>query len=89
MSAIDIGRIVVKTMGREAGKRAVVTQLIDKNFVEISGPYELTSIKRRRVNIQHIEPTENKLDLTLKKNTDKDIIALIEGNADLKNALIA
>ena len=74
-------------MGREAGKRAVVTQLIDKNFVEITGPYELTGIKRRRVNILHIEPTENKLDLSLKNNTDKDIIASIEGNADLKKAL--
>ena len=54
MKAISVGRIVTKVMGREAGRKAVVTQLIDRNFVEITGPVDLTGIKRRRVNINHI-----------------------------------
>ncbi|MHA2092874.1 MAG: 50S ribosomal protein L14e, partial [Candidatus Kariarchaeaceae archaeon] len=58
MSAISKGRIVTKIMGREAGRKAVVTQIIDQNFAEITGPFELTGVKRRRVNISHIEPTE-------------------------------
>ncbi|MHA2501826.1 MAG: 50S ribosomal protein L14e [Candidatus Kariarchaeaceae archaeon] len=64
MNAISVGRIVVKIMGREAGKKAVVTQIIDRNFVEITGPEELTGVRRRRVNINHIEPTEHKVDIS-------------------------
>lgn len=87
MSAISLGRIVVKIMGREAGKKAVVTQLLDKNFVEITGPYELTGVKRRRVNIAHIEPTEFTLDLKLNKNSDKDVMSLLDANSEIKSVL--
>ncbi|MCY3411410.1 MAG: 50S ribosomal protein L14e [Candidatus Heimdallarchaeota archaeon] len=80
MSAIEIGRIVTKIMGREAGNYAVVTQLLDKNFVEITGP----NIKRRRVNISHIEPTPHKLDLSLDDNSDDTVNNLIKKNNDLK-----
>ena len=50
-------------MGREAGRRAVVTELIDRNFVEITGPFDLTGVKRRRVNINHIEPSNYVVDI--------------------------
>ena len=77
MSMIEIGRICVKTKGREAGKRCVVVDIIDKNFVLASGPKELTGVKRRRVNINHLEPTEEKINI--KKNaTDDEIKVLLE-----------
>lgn len=57
MAAIVVGRIVVKTKGREAGKKAVVVEIIDNKYVLITGPQELTGVRRRRVNIGHIEPT--------------------------------
>ena len=59
MAAIGLGRIVVKTKGREAGKKAVVVDLIDNNYVEITGPRDVSGVKRRRVNIKHIEPTDH------------------------------
>jgi large subunit ribosomal protein L14e len=71
---IDIGRIVVKTSGREALKKAVVVDIIDKNYVLITGPPKLSGIKRRRVNVNHIEPTNKKLDIT-RKATDADVLA--------------
>ena len=58
MAAIGLGRIVVKTKGREAGRKAVVVDLIDNNYVEITGPIDVSGVKRRRVNIKHIEPTD-------------------------------
>ncbi len=58
MAAIGLGRIVVKTKGREAGRKAVVIDLIDNNYVEITGPIDVSGVKRRRVNIKHIEPTD-------------------------------
>ncbi|RLG55185.1 MAG: 50S ribosomal protein L14e, partial [Candidatus Hydrothermarchaeota archaeon] len=53
MPAIEIGRVCVKTAGREAGKRCVIVDIIDKNFVLVDGP----EVQRRRCNIKHLEPT--------------------------------
>ncbi len=52
MSVYDIGRVCVKTMGREAGNYCVVVDIIDKNYIIIDG----LKIRRRRVNYKHIEP---------------------------------
>ncbi len=63
MPAIDVGRIGVKLTGREAGKKCVVVDIVDKNFVLITGPKQLNGVKRRRVNASHIEPTERKVNI--------------------------
>ncbi|MHA1221508.1 MAG: 50S ribosomal protein L14e [Candidatus Heimdallarchaeota archaeon] len=59
--------------GREALKKAVVVDIIDKNYVLITGPPGLTGIKRRRVNVSHVEPTAKKLEIT-RKATDADVL---------------
>ena len=84
MSAISVGRIVTKIMGREAGRRAVVTQIIDQNFVEVTGPQELTGVRRRRVNITHIEPTEHSVELAIGDNLDATVMSAIDNDAKLK-----
>ena len=61
MSALEPGRIVLKIAGREAGKYAVVVGQPKDGFVEISGPKAITTVKRRKCSIFHIEPTENVL----------------------------
>ena len=63
MPAIEVGRICIKTRGREAGKRCVIVDLIDKNFVLITGPKSVTGVRRRRANISHLNPTEEKIDI--------------------------
>ncbi|MGC9106242.1 MAG: 50S ribosomal protein L14e [Thermoprotei archaeon] len=63
MAVIEVGRIVVKTRGREAGKKAVIVDIVDQNFVVITGPKSVTGVKRRKVNINHIEPTDKKIDI--------------------------
>lgn len=63
MPAIEVGRICVKTFGREAGRKCVIVDLVDKNFILITGPKEMTGIKRRRANISHIELTNDKIDI--------------------------
>jgi len=57
--AIEVGRICVKVSGREAGRRCVIVDLMDKNFVLITGPKELSGVKRRRANVDHIEPLQD------------------------------
>ncbi|MFH1228975.1 MAG: 50S ribosomal protein L14e [Candidatus Aenigmatarchaeota archaeon] len=60
---IETGRVVLKIAGREAGKYAVVVELVDDSFALITGPKSVTGIKRRKCNIEHIEPTEHLLDI--------------------------
>jgi large subunit ribosomal protein L14e len=70
MAIIEIGRICVKTQGREVGTKCVIADLIDDNFVLITGPKDVNGTKRRRVNIRHIEATNDKI--TLKKGASDD-----------------
>lgn len=60
---IEPGRVVLKIAGREAGKYAVIVEKIDDSFILITGPKSITGIKRRKCNIDHIEPTEHKFDI--------------------------
>jgi large subunit ribosomal protein L14e len=72
LPAIEVGRICVKSVGREAGKKCVVVDLVDKNFVLITGPKKLSEIKRRRANINHLEPTQEKIDIK-RGATDEEV----------------
>ena len=73
MPAIEIGRICIKTKGRETGKRCVVLDLIDKNFVLITGPKGVSGVKRRRINISHLEPTDE--EIKIKKGASDEEVA--------------
>jgi large subunit ribosomal protein L14e len=77
MPAIDIGRICVKLSGREAGKKCIVVDVVDKNFVLITGPKQLNGLKRRRVNVNHIEPTERKVSLR-RGDTDEALMKVLD-----------
>lgn len=77
MVAIDIGTICVKRFGREAGMRCVIVDIIDKSFVLVTGPMSLSGIKRRRINIKHIEPTSDRLKIA-RQASDEDVIAAVE-----------
>ncbi len=56
---LEIGRVCMKLAGREAGKYCVVVKRMDEGFVLVTGPKELTSVKRRRCNVNHLEPMED------------------------------
>ncbi|GAA5818282.1 MAG: 50S ribosomal protein L14e [Methanobrevibacter sp. CfCl-M3] len=60
MASIEIGRVCVKTAGREAGEKCVILDVVDKSFVEVVG----TSVKNRRCNINHLEPTHKTLEVS-------------------------
>ena len=69
---IEPGRVVLKIAGREAGKYAIIVERVNDSFVLITGPKSVTGVKRRKCNIDHIEPTEHRLDIESKAN-DADI----------------
>ena len=78
MPVVEIGRMCIKTLGRESGKECVIIDIIDKSFVLITGPKSVSGVKRRRVNVSHLEPTETVLDIS-RGATDEEVEkALIE-----------
>lgn len=60
MASIEVGRVCVKIAGREAGEKCVIMEMIDENFVEVVGE----SVKNRRCNISHLEPTEATIEVS-------------------------
>jgi large subunit ribosomal protein L14e len=72
MPSIEVGRICVKLNGREAGHKCVIVEVIDKNFVLITGPKKVTGVRRRRTNVKHLEPTEDTVEIR-KGAADEDI----------------
>lgn len=63
MVSLDVGTVCMKVAGRESGAICCVVKPMGKTFVMITGPKLVTGIKRRRCNIEHLEPTEIKLDI--------------------------
>lgn len=71
--AFDVGQVVIKSAGKEIGKIATVVKKVDVNFVIISGPKLLTGVKRRKANVEHLKPTEYKIDVK-EDASDEEII---------------
>ncbi len=77
MVVFEIGRVCIKNVGREAGKYCVILNKEKQSFVLVTGPKLLTGIKRRRCNVNHLNPTEHMLDV--KENTsDEDVITAFD-----------
>jgi large subunit ribosomal protein L14e len=77
MPSIEVGRICVKLFGREAGLKCVIVDLIDKNFVLVTGPKKVNGLKRRRTNVKHLEPTDEMIDVK-KGASDDDVVKVAE-----------
>ena len=61
---IDLGRICIKTAGREKGKLCVIISNPQGNKVLISGARKYYMCKRRLCNIKHLMPTRYKIDIS-------------------------
>jgi large subunit ribosomal protein L14e len=79
LPAVEIGRICVKTYGREAGRKCVIVDIIDENFVVVTGPKKLTGVRRRRVNVGHIEPVDAKVNIE-KGASDEEVEKAVESS---------
>lgn len=77
MPAIEVGRVCVKEFGRETGKKCIIIDIMDKSFVLVTGPKKVSGVRRRRTNINHIEPTQVKLDVT-RGASDEEITSVLE-----------
>ena len=66
MPLITVGRVCIKKYGRDAGSRAVVTKVLDNNFVNV-----VTAVRQRerRCNSSHLEFLKETIDVN-----DKDLV---------------
>ena len=83
MPAIEVGRICVKQAGRENGKKCVVIDVMDKSFVLVTGPKKITGIKRRRVNINHVKPLQDKIEVK-RGASDDEVTQVLEAAGKLQ-----
>jgi|UniRef100_A0A7J2TB70 LSU ribosomal protein L14E len=77
MPVIEVGRICVKVAGREAGRKCVIVDIIDENFILVTGPKQLTGVKRRRCNLNHVEVLDKKIEIQ-KGASDEEVLRALE-----------
>ena len=73
----EIGRIAVKVAGREAGRKCVIVDVLDKNFVLVTGPRELTGVRRRKANVAHLAFTPHKIEIQ-RNASDEEVMKALE-----------
>jgi large subunit ribosomal protein L14e len=83
MPAIEVGRVCVKVAGRESGRKCVIVDVMDKSFVLVTGPRKVTGVKRRRVNINHVAPTEETIQIK-RGASDEEVTQMIEAAGKLE-----
>ncbi len=76
----EVGRVCLKIAGREAGRYCVIVNKIDDNFVTVTGPRNLTDVKRRRCNVNHLEPILDILKIKADANDESVLKAYQEAN---------
>jgi large subunit ribosomal protein L14e len=83
MPAIEVGRVCVKVAGRESGRKCVIVDVMDKSFVMVTGPKKLTGVKRRRVNINHVAPLEDVIQVK-RGASDEEVTQMLEAAGKLE-----
>ena len=73
----EIGKICIKIAGRDAGKVAVVVDVIDDKIVLIDG-----NVRRRKCNISHLEPLDG--DVKIKKGASTSEVHKAMSTAKIK-----
>ena len=67
---LQVGRVCIKKYGRDAGSRAVITKVIDSNFVNV------ITAKRpdeRRCNVSHLEFLDEVIDASKTELVNKTL----------------
>jgi large subunit ribosomal protein L14e len=66
---MEIGRVCIKTKGRNAGRKVVVIGEVKEGKVLIDGE----KVKRKECNVLHLFPTKEKLELKKDANHEEII----------------
>ena len=72
LPAVDIGRVCIKTKGREKGNKCVIIDVIDRNYVVVTGP----EVKRRRANMDHLMLLDETVEVQ-RNATDEEVEGIL------------
>ena len=76
---IEVGRLCVKTAGRDSGQKCIVIEKIDDNNVIIDG-----QTRRKKCNIKHLEPLNKILKIKAKASHADVVSALKKEGIEVK-----
>ena len=82
MTLYRIGRVCVKTVGRETGSYCVIVDEMEGRFVVVTGPKHVSNVRRRKCNIRHLEPLE--MEIPIEKGADDTAVEKALEDAGLK-----
>jgi large subunit ribosomal protein L14e len=66
MSLYEVGRMCMKIAGRDSGKKCVIIEVVDANFVFVDG-----ATRRKKVNVLHLEPLSSVIEIKNKASHDE------------------
>lgn len=69
---LEIGRICVKIAGRDAGKKAIIIDVLNEPFVLIDG-----EVRRRKCNVKHLEPLNKIIEIS-KNASHTEVLKTLE-----------
>ncbi|MEM4180483.1 MAG: 50S ribosomal protein L14e [Nitrososphaerota archaeon] len=75
----EVGRIVVKIAGRDAGFKGVVVNSLGGGRVLVTGPPGLTGLRRRAINVMHILPTPYRVEIK-RDASDEEVVKALESS---------
>jgi large subunit ribosomal protein L14e len=64
--------------------KCVVVDVVDKSFALITGPKTVSGVRRRRVNINHVEPLEESVDVK-RGASDEDVAQVLKKAGKLED----
>ncbi|MDW8044035.1 MAG: 50S ribosomal protein L14e [Nitrososphaerota archaeon] len=73
----QIGRIAVKKRGREAGLKCVVVDVVKDDMLLVTGPKDVSGVRRRRVNVMHLAFTPHRVRIR-RGATDEEVKRALE-----------
>ncbi len=68
----EVGRVVMKIAGRDAGRIGVIIKVIDDKFVMIDG-----FTRRKKVNVKHLMPLKKTINIK-EEATREEILPLLK-----------
>lgn len=71
---VNVGQVVMKIAGRDAGKVGVIAEIFDKNTVLVDG-----FVRRRKCNVKHLEFLD--AEIKIKKSASSDEILKVFNSA--------
>jgi large subunit ribosomal protein L14e len=54
----------------------VIVDVMDKSFVLVTGPKSVSGVRRRRANVNHVEPLQDKIDVNRGASDEEVVEAL-------------